>query len=361
MKYIFIGFYGWPKDTTSQAKFAEVTGGYFECWNLEKYSLTDFVKAIQIKIQPVNENVLKNYVATAAEDMFGITEEQYKNCSWGILVPHPAEHYVSYGEVAGIINLFSNAFLRPAFHASDFGIQMVNKKVLGNWLFYQNKYELLGSKNFVDFYQKMLPSARYFIWLRDNVLTWADEDWRLYMAASFYSGLEEYENSKAIYTWQRESADMATLLETLFTAGESEKEEIGYRLRKRAFVLIGWKFPDIEKEIKKLYNDRSDFVHGSFYKKVVKMMRKNKEADPAFPPGPDFRSLYAAKEKVRFILVAYLYLHDRMQSDTNLFVGYDNVQSLLEAAVSDTVLRGGVVQVVKEVVDLVPEAEAMFE
>ncbi len=65
---------------------------------------------------------------------------------------------------------------------------------------------------------------------------------------------------------QRESADMATILEALFTAGTGENTEIGYKLRKRVAAMLAFQFPSIEKEIKDLYKQRSAFVHGSFFR-----------------------------------------------------------------------------------------------
>ncbi len=62
-----------------------------------------------------------------------------------------------------------------------------------------NTGSLFKSPSFPAFYEKMIPATRYFQLFRDNVLSWDDEDWRLYMAATFYDDLEQYENSKSIY------------------------------------------------------------------------------------------------------------------------------------------------------------------
>lgn len=357
MRYIFIGFYGWLTDSARQTALVETIEENFECWDLKKCTIEEFVESIKKKISPINDNVLRNYIATEGED-FGISRKLYNDCSWGLLLPDPSEQGNSFKEIISVLNLFSTSFMRPAFYVSDFGISTINKKVFGNWLHAQDKAVLFKSSNFIEFYKKMISTGKYFQWFRDNVLTWGDEDWRLYMAAIFYDDLVQYENSKSIYTWQRESADTATLLETLLTAGESEKEEIGYRLRKRAFALIGWHFPTIEKDIKDLYGDRSDFVHGNFYKKIVKAMRKNKEADPAMPPSPDFRKLYTMKEKVRFLLVAYLYLHEiKTVEKNNIFSKYKNVQQILEESILDMKLRGQVKNNIKSVVNLLPKSQ----
>jgi hypothetical protein len=35
---------------------------HFECWNLRKFSASEFIDAIKLKIPPVNDNVLRNYL-----------------------------------------------------------------------------------------------------------------------------------------------------------------------------------------------------------------------------------------------------------------------------------------------------------
>jgi len=42
---------------------------------------------------------------------------------------------------------------------------------------------------------------------------WDKEEWRLFVACSLFTELRSYENKKCPFTWQRESADMATILE----------------------------------------------------------------------------------------------------------------------------------------------------
>lgn len=359
MEYIFIALYGWEGQTINQKELIYKIGSGFECWDLKKISFEDFIIRIKKRIPSINKNVLNNYIASDTND-YGITKEQFKDCNWGLLIPNPTGEIGMYHEMISVMNLYSTSFLRPAFYATYFGIHVVNKKPLGNWLGMQNRAELFKTKKFISFFKQMSSHGQYFRWYRGDVLKWNDEDWRLFMAATFYRDLEGYELGKSIYTWQRESADMATLLETLFTAGESDKEEIGYRLRKRTFVLIGWKFPFIEKEIKELYNDRSEFVHGSYFKKITKSMKKNKNSDEAMPPLPDFDKLHRMKECLRFSFVAYLHLHAKKVVKTEpAFDSFENVQKLLEEAILNTELRKKIIKIVKPVVDLLPESNRL--
>ena len=357
MKYIFIGFYGWPEPPMNQDEKIYTIDEHFECWNLRKFSANEFIDAIKTKIPPFNENVLRNYLNDGS-DRSGISDEQYQTCLWGILVPDPEDNYSSgYGEVLALLNLFSTKYMHPAFYVTRMGIDKVSE--FKNFDVQPNDhqgYDCFKTSDFVSFYKIMISEMKYFIWQRDNALAWSREDWRLYMASIFYSGLEEHERSKSFYTWQRESADMSTLLETLFTAGDVQNEEIGYRLRKRIAVLIQWKFPEIEKDIKVLYNDRSEFVHGSYYKKIISGMSKNLN-DNAMPPLPDFDKLYKTKEQIRFIFIAYLYLHKIKVSQLETsFSDHENVQDILEKAIVDTELRLRIIETIRPVLKLLPSA-----
>jgi hypothetical protein len=357
MKYIFIAFYGWPDPPMNQEEKVYITDEHFECWNLRKFSASEFMDAIKVKIPPINDNVLINYLNDGT-GLNGISDVQYQKCLWGLLLPDPEDIYNDgYREVLALLNLFSTKYMHPSFYATQMGINKIsefkNLDVLPND---HQEYAHFKTSNFVSFYKAMIKEAKYSTWKRDNVLEWSKEDWRLYMASIFYDGLEEYERSKSVYTWQRESADMATLLETLFTAGDTQNEEIGYRLRKRIATLIQWKFNDIEKDIKVLYKDRSEFVHGSYYKNIISGMNRNPN-DNAMPPSPDFEKLYKTKEQLRFIFVAYLYLHKIMISQSEpLFNSYENVQGMLENAIINTELRTKITETIKPTIELLPIA-----
>jgi hypothetical protein len=82
-----------------------------------------------------------------------------------------------------------------------------------------------------------LPLAQYGTWDANRVAQWSPEDWRLFLAALLFSGLQVYENGKGSYGWQRESADMSALLKALFTADDPHNVEVGYRIRKRLAML----------------------------------------------------------------------------------------------------------------------------
>jgi hypothetical protein len=355
MKYIFIGFYGAGK--ISQSKKITIFKNGLQCWDLRKMPLEEFVFEIKKIILPVNKNIKDEYYISSDDTSLGITQIQFNRCSYGILVPvlFDEDQYM-YGvhkKLISLLNLFQSKFIKnSAFFVSDMGITALTPqdevRYLGIGLDARDGFK---NNNFYKFYTVMAPMMKYFVWSRDEVVKWSDEDWRIYMACTFYYDLGRYQSSKSTYMWQRESADMATLLELLITAG-NKSEEIGYRLRKRISVLVSNIFPNIEKDIADLYSDRSLFIHGSFYKNIAKGMKKNKD-DDAFPPLPDFAMLHNIKEKVRLIFVIYLYLDYTIRfSKPTEFIKFNNVQDLLEVSIIDIRLRNQIFKQARPVIRL---------
>jgi hypothetical protein len=248
-----------------------------------------------------------------------------------------------------LLNLYSPNFLYPIFHANDMGIMRQRHDKDSMIYFHTQNHPIFNDKNFVTFYKTLFEQSQYGSWHLDRIQQWNKEDWRLFVAALLYSGLKDYENAKNSFGWQRESAEMATILEALFTAGDAHNEEVMYRLRKRVAVLLAWKFPDIEKDIKELYGARSAFVHGSFFEQIAK------ESPKAYNnlPTPDFNLLYKHKEYVRLALVAYLNLAKIIKSE-----GIDNMKSVIDAlekAIIDVKLREKLTAETKKLFASMPE------
>ena len=203
--------------------------------------------------------------------------------------------------------------------------------------------------NFVVFYKSLLEQTKYGSWHLDRIQKWDKEDWRLFVASMLYSGLSDYDNAKSSFGWQRESAEMTTILETLLTADDSRNEEVIYRLCKRMAVLLSWQFPTIETDIKKeLYKARSDFVHGSYFLQIAK------ESPKAYNniPIPDFDLLYKHKEYVRLALVTYLNLAKIVRSGG--IDGAKSVMEVLERAIMDVQLREKIIMETKKLFTLMP-------
>lgn len=345
---MFFAFTGKAIEQTE--KIFEIQDGY-ECWDLKKFTLDEFVEEIKKKIPPVNNNVIHNYKADEnSREPHALTEKQFEQCSWGLLIPDTLEEGgFSHAETIFLLNLYSPNFLYPYFFVNDMGIMRLKHGKDSIIYFHTQNHNPFHNKNFVAFYKDLFEQSKYGSWHLDRIQSWNKEDWRLFVAALLYSGLTDYENAKSSFGWQRESAEMATILEALFTASDTHNEEVMYRLRKRAAALLAWKFPDIEKDIKELYGARSAFVHGSFFEQIAK------ESPEAYNnlPTPDFDLLYKHKEYVRLALVAYLNLAKIIKSE-----GIDNVKSVMDAlekAIIDIKLREKLTTETKKLFSLMPE------
>jgi hypothetical protein len=340
-KSIFLAFTGPAINQAAPA--LEISPGY-ECWNLKGFTIDAFIAALQVKIPPLNDNVLRNYRAPdfdTAPD-FGIQQTHYDKGSWGILLPSLSEQTLGgFGETLFLLNLYSPHFLYPIFEASDFGISLTQRpKNPALFFAQQNQASRFSTPAFIQFHKAIASEALYAAWDTSRFAHWDWEDWRLFTACQSFSDLSQYENSKQVFGWQRESADLSTILEALFTAEGNDNTEIGYRLRKRLAVLLSRRIPTIETDIKELYKQRSAFVHGSFFQQFHRNIEiKNGLAQL---PQPPFDFLYKLKEYVRVALVAYLYLHNILETDRSAFPGCDSVLQLLERAIIDTGLRSTV-------------------
>lgn len=345
---MFFAFTGKAIEQTE--KIFEIQDGY-ECWDLKKFTLDEFVEEIKNKISPVNNNVIHNYKAgESSREPYALTEKQFEQCSWGLLIPDTLEEGgFSHTETIFLLNLYSPNFLYPYFFVNDMGVMRLKHGKDSIIYFHTQNHNPFNNKNFVTFYKALFEQSKYGSWHLDRIQSWNKEDWRLFVAALLYSGLTDYENAKSSFGWQRESAEMATILEALFTAGDTRNEEVMYRLRKRAATLLAWKFPDIEKDIKELYGARSAFVHGSFFEQIAK------ESPGAYNnlPTPDFDLLYKHKEYVRLALVAYLNLAKIIKSES-----VNNVKSVMDAlekAIIDIELREKLTTETKKLFALMPE------
>ena len=302
----------------------------------------------------MNDKALRNYILEEKNsDIFGLTREQYAQCSWGLFIPKTLDGVsLTASEALSILNLYSPYFLYPAFLVNDMGIVKQTHHKDPSMYFHTQNASIFQTKDFVTFYTFLFDQAKYGSWHLDRIQSWNKEDWRLFVASSLYAGLSDYENSKSSLGWQRESAEMATILEALFTADDSRNEEVIYRLCKRIAVLLSWQFPNIERDIKKeLYKARSDFVHGSYFLQIAK------ESPGAFNniPSPDFKLLYKHKEYVRFALAACLNLAKVVDSWS--IEGVKSVMDLLERAIIDIGLRERVTTETEALFALMPKPD----
>jgi len=348
MNKIFIAF-GGPKIRQSKI---HIMARDFECWNLNKFELDDFITTIKRRIQPINKNVLRNYRKSNA-NLFGLTDEEFGKCSWGLLLPDNLPDCLldGYPEILFLLNLYVPNFLYPLFYVTKMGIRPITH-VKNEIIFYhgQNQSKIFKSQAFVTFFRTLIKQSVYASWQRDRCEKWTTEEYRLWFACQSFSELKIYENEKEGITWPREATDMAMILESLFTADGKTNTEIIYRLKKRVGALIGFQCPNIESDITKLYSQRSAFVHGSFFKEFAKEIKKKDSVSGM--PIPDFGFLYLHKEYLRVSLIAYLNLAKQLKlKKWNMF---QRVIDLLETAVMDTILRKRIISITQNIFKLVP-------
>lgn len=337
-KSIFVCFGG---PAVSQAdSLIRISPGY-ECWNVKASNLDTFIENITAKIPPINDNVLNHYRAPDGDARleYGIRPQEYERGSWGLLLPEPVpEALGGYAETMFLLNLYSPQFLYPTFYVTDFGIHRPQQPLTRQLVFHgQNQSQRFARESFVRFHKALMPESAYSVWQAPRVARWNEEDWRLFIACMLFSEQRQYENSKVVFGWQRESSDLATILEALFTAEHNENTEIIYRLKKRVAVLLAAHVPGIEDAIRELYKQRSSFVHGSFFQSLKKKMKvQNGFAEL---PSPPFQFLYSQKENVRLALIAYLYL-DKARRLNSADFKCESVLQLLERAIIDVKVRG---------------------
>lgn len=255
-----------------------------------------------------------------------------------------------YPEHLFLLNLYSPQFLYPIFYATEMGLwRPDHKKQTVLYSRHQQQSARFKREEFARYHQALIAESGYGSWNAYRMTKWDKEGWRLYGACLLYVGLQEYENSKQFVTWPRESADMATILEALFTAGTDDNTEVGYKLRKRAAALLASQEPGVEREIKMLYKERSSFVHGSFFQRIAKQV---KIADGIGQlPLPPFADLYRQKECVRKALVAYLYLN-QIRHSTAEFGRFGSVIEILEEAIMNLDMRERVRRHVESILSL---------
>jgi hypothetical protein len=168
------------------------------------------------------------------------------------------------------------------------------------------------------------------------------------MTGMLFSRLQDYDGGKSAFGWQRESADMGTILESLLTAGDRREKKIEGKLKRRIAALLSHRFRSIENEIKELYEKRSSFVHGRFFAEVADDIAR----DPDDLPSPDFELLHRHRERVRWAIVAYLHLAQVLKSNPKAYPGMKSVIDVLKKASGDSQVRKRVIRDVDEVLAL---------
>lgn len=190
--------------------------------------------------------------------------------SWWIIIKN-INFPDDYTQVLFILELYLNSFLNPIFKFDRLWFEKLNYyyfDTFNDW--YLKTIDIEKFCNFLNNYSLII---KYSYWLRDRIREWVQkwdkEAFRLYIALWLYKELKNYCRWKSIHYWEKEVMEMWIIFETLFT-DPNEKESIWYILRKRIHFLLWDLIENVETKIKEIYNTRSNFVHWSFFEKVIR-------------------------------------------------------------------------------------------
>jgi len=331
MRKIFLAFPGYEVNIKQKIKKI----GNFEFWNLEKIDQKDFIKLIQKKIKPINENVMKNYFTTSNEKIY---QDAYKESTWGMLLPDFTKDVLgSRYESLFLVNLFSDLALPVMFSVSRMGIMVERKNLpIHEKAKFHKEDRKFTNKRFIQFYNLLLPEIIGTNWHADEVLKWSKEDWRLSISCSLFSELSKYQKVKYPMKWQAECTDIVAFYETLLSRKKNDGGH--YRISQRVEILLRShykdKFGGIKKGLKELYDYRNEFVHGSFFerlKKKTKAYADNKKM--AQLPGVDFNFLETQTEIARKVFISFLYLKKKFKKLNK------PIPEIINSAIMDTELR----------------------
>lgn len=352
-KYIFIGF-GNADLKTDKDKYK--LSGEIELWNLKQISYSVFIKSIRKIFPPIGPQTEANYEKQEnGQSPFGITENQYNKCTWGILLPNIYDNGID--ELRFIMDLYCGVFLYPFFLVNNLGVNVLaenlNKPPYDPSIQNQNQFIKFNSENFMKFLNIFSQAGQFSAWHALRVTKWEVEDFRMFTASMIYQGLSKYYNSKPIFMWQREMADISMLLENLFTAQGSVNTEIGYRLRQKITLLLQDKYPEINSKMKNLYDLRSEFVHGSFFNRMKKSTKTVEGLGDL--PKVEWQLLHETFEFARYALIICLYLHiNRSLISDNQNQGYESVINMIEDSILDIDIREKVLMKANNVIRLRP-------
>ena len=318
----------------------QLSEGY-EIWNLRRMSFEVFKK--QVLRNPIFSEHL-------TEEKFVLAPSDYERASWGLLLPVGPFGYGMYSPTKLLIDLYSPQFLFPVFYLM--GATAVRLPPVPGGDVHKDISILFGKPEFPQWHQALVSESGYAWPENRRAQHWTPQDWRMCIGCLLFGQLSDYATGKQIIGWQREAADLSCILEALLNAENEEKSEITYRLRKRASVVLGNHDPSADRELKRLYDQRSSFVHGTFFKHYLKESKK-KSVDNYLLPSPPFDDLSQWKNLVRKILVACLYIN-KIRATEAAFAPYDGVPSILEAAILDIELRQHVRRRADEILSLTP-------
>ncbi|MEK7528756.1 MAG: hypothetical protein AAB592_03235 [Patescibacteria group bacterium] len=346
MATLFIAFGGRKIETKDKIV---PNGENIEIWYLCNFKKDELIEELKKRI--VFNKVPEKELPAKIEALLA----QDAKPTWGILINDASVSDLRCSEMLGLMNLYAQNFLEPLFTIeyvgilTDFGVRDAH--------FYwghEGDAQHFRDVHFASFYEQLKPAIEYVGFNADNMTRWLSEKdkekkceyFRLFIALGLFNALQRNGRGKDPFLYFQEIVDIATIFETLLTQPD-EKTEVTYRLKKRATLLLQGAFPDIEKEISSLYSKRSDFVHGSYFASLAKSIKLSEKYGFPEVPLPEIDLLDLYRKYLRFTLIGYLLLFQKIKSREIL--EENTVPLLLEKALLDLKLRKKISEYLGEV------------
>ncbi len=355
MSAVFLAFPGYEPTVSG----VHVAFDGVELWNLKDISLTDFVSRFEARVPIINRDNRPNPFVGSDYDTF---RSSYEASTWGILLPDVSSDYLSVRYVSYLLlSLYSGKFLPVMFHATELGITVERDQIHVGMAAQFHKEDLqFVSEAFSKFYRTLYGVVASTQWNSGTVLAWTSEKWRLCLASILFLDLARYQYSKQVLTWPKECSDLVTLHELLLSTKERDRgaSKMPRRIRALLGAHIGRPTSDIHDQLSRLFDFRSEFVHGRFFQRLKEQTRRAGNGDLADVPHVEFKFLRDQTLLARQVFVAVLYLASDIGRLPALGSSNAPVQEAVARAEQDPRLRRSLQTMTDSILKLLPVSSA---
>lgn len=246
---------------------------------------------------------------------------------WWILVGH--EEIDSVYEWIFLLELYSGhvftpVFIRDRLWRGDNVHQCLpwmegfpwNQNYMEAWK--DNKIELFLDDRFLKFVDLISPQIDAVWWNARFVNQWLlnneDEKFRLQTALWLYQQIRSYAHRKSMMYWLKEAWDIWVVLEILLS---NDRDSIEKNLRKRTKALLWWSNTNTCDIVHEIYDNRCDFVHGSFFRQLKEIHKVWSDGDLAeidfSKRGDIWEQTDRWRDILRKVIIMYMMIYTEIQ------------------------------------------------
>lgn len=352
-RLIFVGFIGQP---SVQFQDRNILEEGFECWNLSNMSEKEFFRKIKKVIPPSHSNYEPDFQWSFPKAS-PVTPSSFQHASWGILLPLKDlgdETHRMIPEVSLLINLYCSTFVDPDFYVDSSGLEVLNRTpTLRSW---EAEVQELSSNKFKEFYELLSPITKYHVWKDDGARRWSTHHWQIhFVSRMFIDEIKGYnDKGRSILNWQREIADLMTIAECLLTSESSLLKN--KKIIERSGLILQEFVPDIEKEIKDFYEERSHFVHGATFQKFQRKIKENPSLNTHLSLLPNFELLDRYRKYTRLLIIACFYLRLKVPMDNSLKPLWEcHLGNLIKHCIKNSETKKKIIRYVQEILACLPD------